>query len=75
MSVQLPPSAVNMALLAFAAERRAAAPLLRGTRLQLLSIDICSLHCAQRQTRRWRRMQLQLLNDGTDGHRPFGQCQ
>jgi len=67
MSVQLPPSAVSMALLAFAAERRAAAPLLLRARLPPLSIDISSPHGAQRQTRRhWRRLPLQLSNIRTD---------
>jgi len=44
-------SAVNMALPAFAAERRAAAPLLLGARRLPLSIDISFPHDAQQQTR------------------------
>jgi len=45
-------SAVSMALLAFAAERRAAAPLLLGARYLPLSIDISCPHGAQQLTRR-----------------------
>jgi len=45
-------SAVSMALPAFAAERRAAAPLLLGSRRPPLSIDISCPHGAQQQTRR-----------------------
>jgi len=41
-----------VALPAFAAERRAAAPLLLVARLQPLSIDISYRHGAQQQTRR-----------------------
>jgi len=39
-------------LLAFAAERRAAAPLLPGAWRPLLSIDVSSRHGVQQQTRR-----------------------
>jgi len=52
-------------LLAFAVERRAAAPLLLGARLPPLSIDISCPHGTQQQTRRTPRLR---LNDGT--HRP-----
>jgi len=56
--VQTPTSAVDVTLLAFAAERRAAAraaaPLLVGARLLPLSIDIPRPHGAQQQTRRSR---------------------
>jgi len=55
---------VNVALLAFAAERRAAAPLLLGARSLPLSIDISRPHGAQQQTRRT--PQLRSI-DGTDG--------
>jgi len=51
--------AVNMTLPAFAAERRAAAPLLLG--------DIFCPHGAQQQTRR---TPLLRPNDGTDGRTP-----
>jgi len=51
-----------MALPAFAAERRAAAPLLPAAWRPQLSIDISSLHGAQQQTRRT----LLRSNDGTD---------
>jgi len=51
--------------LAFAAERRAAAPLLLGARRPPLSIDIPYPHGAQQQTRR---TPLLRSNDGTDGH-------
>jgi len=63
--VQLPMSAVNVTLLAFAAERRAAAraavPLLLGARrlprpAPPLSIDISRRHGAQQQTRRTPRL-------------------
>jgi len=63
--VQLPTSAVNVTLLAFAAERRAAAPLLlsAGTPAMQQSIDMsCPSQGAQQQTGsrgvRW--------SDGTD---------
>jgi len=52
-------------LLAFAVERRAAAPLLLGARPPPLSIDISCPHGTQQQTRRTPRLR---LNDGT--HRP-----
>ena len=55
---------MNVALLAFAAERRAAAPLLLGARSLPLSIDISRPHGAQQQTRRTPQ---RLSNDGTDG--------
>jgi len=62
--VQLPTSAVNASLLAFVAERRAAALLLLGVRQLPLSIDIPCSHGAQQQTRRTPpRLR---LNDGTD---------
>jgi len=48
--VQLPTSAVNVTLLAFAAEHRAAALLLLGARRSPLSIDISCPHGAQQQT-------------------------
>jgi len=48
--VQLPPSADNVTLLAFAAERCAAAAL--GGRYTTLSIDISCLPGPQQQTRR-----------------------
>jgi len=58
VGVQTPTSAVDVTLLAFAAERRAAAraaaPLLVGARLLPLSIDIPRPHGAQQQTRRSR---------------------
>jgi len=54
---------VNVALLAFAAECRAAAPLLLGTRSLPLSIDVSRRHGAQQQTRR--KPQLRSI-DGTD---------
>ena len=47
-------SAVNTTLPAFAAERRAAAPLLLGARHRPLSTDISCLPGAQQQTRRTR---------------------
>jgi len=55
---------VNVALLAFAAECRAAAPLLLGARRLPLSIDISRLHGAQQQTRCTPRLR---SIDGTDG--------
>ena len=61
--VQLPSSAVNETLPAFAAERRAAAPLLLGTRRLPLSINISRPRGARQQTRRTPRM---LSSDGTD---------
>ena len=58
VGVQTPTPAVDVTLLAFAAERRAAAraaaPLLVGARLLPLSIDIPRPHGAQQQTRRSR---------------------
>jgi len=61
-------------LSAFAAERRAVAPLLHGRRRQPLSIDISCPRGDQQQTRRTAQ---RLSNDGTDGrtgtrplHRP-----
>jgi len=54
-----------VALLAFAAERRAEAPLLLGSRRSNESIDISCPHGAQQQncrTLRW-------SNDGTDGRK------
>jgi len=48
---------------AFAAERRAAAPLLLGVRRPPLSIDIFCLYGAQQQTRRTWRLR---SNDVTD---------
>ena len=67
--VQPRPSAVNMALPAFIAERRIAVPLLlsapaAGTRRRQLSIDISCPHSAQQQIPR---LPLLLSNDGTDG--------
>jgi len=63
-------SAVNITLLAFAADRCASAPLLLSTpaaetwrRRPLLSIIISCLHSAQQQTHR---LLLLLLSDGTD---------
>jgi len=50
-------SAVNMTLPAFAAERRAAAPLLLGAR-RTLSIDISYPRGTQQQTRRTPEMEL-----------------
>jgi len=61
--VQLPSSAENETPPAFAAERRAAAPLLLGTRRLPLSINISRPHGAQQQTRRTLRL---LSSDGTD---------
>jgi len=55
--------AVNMALSAFAAERRAAASLLLGARRAPLSIDISNPNGTQQQTRR---TPLLRSNDGTD---------
>jgi len=50
-------------LLAFAAERRAAASLLLDARRPPLSIDISRLHGVQQQTRRTPQL---WSNDGTD---------
>jgi len=61
--IQLPTSAVYKQLLAFAAERRAAAPLLLGAQRRPVSIHISCLHGTQQQTRRTRLPS----NDGTDG--------
>jgi len=58
-------------LLTFAAERRAAAPLLLGARRPPLSIDIFCQHGAQQQTGRTLRLR---SNDGTENRtddRPF----
>jgi len=63
LRVQPPTSAVDVTLLAFAAERRAAAPLLLGTRRPPLSINISRPHGAQQQTRRT--PQRLRSNDGT----------
>ena len=56
--VRVPTSAVNVTLLAFAAERHAAAKRLAAVAV----VDICCRHGAQQQTRRtpW-------VQDGTDG--------
>ena len=62
--VELPTSADNVTLPAFAGKRRAAAPLLLGARRPPLSIDICCPHGAQQQTRRTPRLR---SNNGTDG--------
>jgi len=59
-------SAISMALRAFAAERRAAAPLILGARCLPLSIDISGPHGDQQQTRH---TPLLRSNDGTDGRR------
>ena len=59
-------SAISMALCAFAAERRAAAPLILGARCLPLSIDISGPHGDQQQTRH---TPLLRSNDGTDGRR------
>jgi len=70
---QLPTSAVNVTLLAFAAERRAAAPLLVGVRrlprpAPPLSIDISGLHDAQQQSHRTPRLRSDFGTDRqTDG--------
>jgi len=56
-------SAVNVTLLAFAAERRAAAPLLLGARRLPLSIDVSRPHGVQQQTRCTPRLR---SIDGTD---------
>jgi len=60
--VQLPTSVVNVALPAFAAERRDTAPLLLSAGQQL--IDISCLPGDQQQTRS---SGVQRANDGTDG--------
>jgi len=67
LSVQPRSSAVNMTLPAFAAKRRAAAPLLLGARRPPLSIDISCPHGAQQQTRRTPRLM------SSDGRRTDGQ--
>ena len=56
-------SAANVTLPAFAAERRAAAPLLLGAGAPPLSIDMSCRRGTQQQTRRTPQ---RLLNDGTD---------
>ena len=61
--MQLPRSAVNAPPLAFAAERRAVAPLLVGTQRLPLSIDISRPYGAQQQTHRMPRLR---WYDGTD---------
>ena len=65
-----PPSALDMTLPAFTAERRRACSTTLAARPQL-SIDICCPQGAQQQTRR---PPLLLLIDGTDrqtdGHKP-----
>jgi len=55
-------SAIKVTLLAFAAESRAAAPLLVRARRPPPSIDFSCLHGAQQQTRRMPRL---WWNDGT----------
>ena len=50
--VPLPTLVVSVTLLAFAAVRRAAAPLLLVARRPPLSVDISCAHGAQQQTRR-----------------------
>jgi len=67
LSVQPRSSAVNMTLPAFAAKRRAAAPLLLGARRPPLSIDISCPHGAQQQTRRTPMLM------SSDGRRTDGQ--
>jgi len=64
--IQLPTSALNVTLLAFAAERRAAAPLLVGARRRRRCRSISTFyspHGAQQQAHRTPRLR---SNDGTD---------
>ena len=67
--LQLPTSADNVTLVAFAAERRAAAQLLLllDARRPPLSIDISCQHGAQQQTRRTSRLRA----NGTDRRTPY----
>ena len=72
--IQLPTSALNVTLLAFAAERRAAAPLLVGARRRRRCRSISTFyspHGAQQQAHRTPRLR---SNDGTDRQKDYVVC-